>query len=135
MSKTSRVVVVSPTIQKPLQEMASLWNGEEGTVTGYRIWKSLLTRGCGRVRGFPGDYMACASMAGAPTPPKHAINRGIMCEGAGCIIAGFFGCGCGLTSYSGNISIIALTKAGARSARWRGRDVTTILIDDILHNI
>ncbi|OQR77963.1 solute carrier family 23 member 2-like [Tropilaelaps mercedesae] len=62
-----------------------------------------------------GDYMACASMAHVPAPPKHAINRGIMCEGFGCIIAGFFGSGCGLTSYSGNISIIALTKVACRS--------------------
>lgn len=23
-----------------------------------------------------GDYYACASMAGAPPPPRHAINRG-----------------------------------------------------------
>ncbi|XP_028968255.1 solute carrier family 23 member 2 [Galendromus occidentalis] len=62
-----------------------------------------------------GDYLACASLSRAPTPPKHAINRGIMFEGAGSIIAGFFGAGCGLTSYSSNISIIALTKVACRS--------------------
>ncbi|XP_022653397.1 solute carrier family 23 member 1-like isoform X2 [Varroa jacobsoni] len=62
-----------------------------------------------------GDYLACASLARAPPPPKHAINRGIMSEGVGCILAGVFGAGCGLTSYSGNISIIALTKVACRS--------------------
>ena len=24
-----------------------------------------------------GDYYACAKIAGAPPPPKHAINRGM----------------------------------------------------------
>ena len=30
-----------------------------------------------------GDYYACARVGGAPPPPDHAINRGIMMEGVG----------------------------------------------------
>ena len=57
-----------------------------------------------------GDYYACARLAGAPPPPKHAINRGIGMEGLGCIIAGIFGTGNGTTSYSENIGAIGVTK-------------------------
>lgn len=54
--------------------------------------------------------MACARLAGAPTPPVHAINRGIMVEGFGCIISGFCGTASGLTSFSQNVGAIAITK-------------------------
>ena len=30
-----------------------------------------------------GDYYACARVGGAPPPPDHAINRGIIIEGLG----------------------------------------------------
>ena len=57
-----------------------------------------------------GDYYACARLAGAPPPPKHAVNRGIAMEGFGCILAGIFGTGNGTTSYSENIGAIGVTK-------------------------
>lgn len=57
-----------------------------------------------------GDYLACARLAGAPIPPVHAINRGIMVEGFGCIISGFCGTASGLTSFSQNVGAIAITK-------------------------
>ncbi|XP_022103943.1 solute carrier family 23 member 2-like [Acanthaster planci] len=61
-----------------------------------------------------GDYYACARMCGAPPPPQHAINRGVLIEGIGCILAGAWGSGNGTTSHSSNIGIIALTKVGSR---------------------
>lgn len=60
-----------------------------------------------------GDYHACARMACAPPPPKHAINRGITVEGLGCLLAGLFGTGNGTTSTSQNIGIIGLTRVGS----------------------
>ena len=57
-----------------------------------------------------GDYYACARLSGAPAPPKHAINRGIVLEGIGCILAGAWGAGNGTTSHSANIGAIGLTK-------------------------
>ena len=57
-----------------------------------------------------GDYYACARLAGAPPPPKYAINRGIGIEGIGCLLAAAFGCGNGTTSYSTNIAVIGITK-------------------------
>nr|XP_053626946.1 solute carrier family 23 member 1-like [Cherax quadricarinatus] len=57
-----------------------------------------------------GDYFACARLAGAPPPPKHAINRGIWIEGLGTILAGLWGTGSGTTSYSQNIGAIGVTK-------------------------
>ena len=57
-----------------------------------------------------GDYYACARLAGAPPPPKHAINRGIGMEGIGCLLAGAWGSGNGTTSYSQNIGAIGITK-------------------------
>ena len=57
-----------------------------------------------------GDYYACARLGAAPPPPQHAINRGIMAEGIGCILAGAFGAGNGVTSNSTNIGVVGLTK-------------------------
>jgi len=61
-----------------------------------------------------GDYFACAKLAGAPPPPKYALNRGILLEGVGCFLAGLCGPGLGVTSYSENIGAIGLTKVGSR---------------------
>ena len=57
-----------------------------------------------------GDYYACARLAGAPPPPSHAINRGVVVEGIGCLLTGAFGSGNGTTSYSENIGAISITK-------------------------
>ncbi|XP_078285304.1 solute carrier family 23 member 2 [Rhinoraja longicauda] len=61
-----------------------------------------------------GDYYACARLSGAPTPPVHAINRGIMVEGLSCILDGLLGTGNGSTSSSPNIGVLAITKVGSR---------------------
>lgn len=61
-----------------------------------------------------GDYYACARMSGAPVPNKKTVNRGILFEGIGCLIAGIMGTGNGTTSYSENIGAIGLTRVGAR---------------------
>ncbi|XP_050707982.1 solute carrier family 23 member 1-like [Eriocheir sinensis] len=61
-----------------------------------------------------GDYYACAQMAGAPPPPRSAINRGIAVEGLGCLLAGLLGTGNGTTSCSQNIGVISVTKVGSR---------------------
>eukprot|EP00918_Siedleckia_nematoides_P032334 GHVU01070028.1.p1 GENE.GHVU01070028.1~~GHVU01070028.1.p1 ORF type:complete len:561 (+),score=18.33 GHVU01070028.1:91-1773(+) len=60
-----------------------------------------------------GDYYACARLAGAPPPPTHAVNRGILLEGIGCICAGLWGTGTGTTSYSENVGAIGITKVGS----------------------
>ncbi|XP_030336363.1 solute carrier family 23 member 1-like isoform X2 [Strigops habroptila] len=57
-----------------------------------------------------GDYYACARLAGAPPPPKHAISRGIGVEGIGCLLAGAWGTGNGTTSYSENVGALGITK-------------------------
>ncbi|XP_013865339.1 solute carrier family 23 member 1 [Austrofundulus limnaeus] len=62
-----------------------------------------------------GDYHACARLAGAPPPPKHAINRGIGMEGLGCLLAGAFGTGNGTTSFSENVAALGITKVGSRA--------------------
>ncbi|XP_005144406.1 solute carrier family 23 member 1-like [Melopsittacus undulatus] len=61
-----------------------------------------------------GDYYACARLAGAPPPPKHAISRGIGVEGIGCLLAGAWGTGNGTTSYSENVGALGITKVGSR---------------------
>ena len=57
-----------------------------------------------------GDYYACARIAGAPPPPRHAVNRGIGMEGIGVLLTGIWGCGSGTASYSENIGAIGITK-------------------------
>ena len=59
-----------------------------------------------------GDYYACAKLSGAPTPPPHAVNRGIGVEGFGGIVAALWGNGMGSTSLSQNIGTIGITKVG-----------------------
>ncbi|XP_070546593.1 solute carrier family 23 member 1-like [Ptychodera flava] len=61
-----------------------------------------------------GDYHACARFSGAPPPPPHAVNRGICMEGFCCLLAGIWGSGLGVTSFSENIGAIAITKVGSR---------------------
>ncbi|XP_013379943.1 solute carrier family 23 member 2-like [Lingula anatina] len=60
-----------------------------------------------------GDYHACASVCEMPSPPSHAVNRGILTEGIGSIIAGSIGTGHGTTSFSQCIGIIGITKVGS----------------------
>ena len=62
-----------------------------------------------------GDYYACARLSGAPPPPDHAINRGILIEGSGCVLAGCWGTGTGTTSHSENIGAIGITKVGCKA--------------------
>lgn len=62
-----------------------------------------------------GDYFAAARLSGAPLPPAHAINRGILFEGVSSIISGLVGAGHATTSYSGNIGIIGITKVASRA--------------------
>ncbi|KAJ8047237.1 Solute carrier family 23 member 1 [Holothuria leucospilota] len=62
-----------------------------------------------------GDYHACSQVAHVPTPPDHAINRGIGVEGVGGLMASVWGTGIGVVSYSGDIALLSLTKAASRS--------------------
>nr|XP_002124192.1 solute carrier family 23 member 1 [Ciona intestinalis] len=61
-----------------------------------------------------GDYYACARLSGAPNPPTHAINRGILMEGFGCLLAGVIGTSTATTSFSENIGAIGITRVGSR---------------------
>ena len=74
-----------------------------------------------------GDYYACARMSGAPVPDKKTVNRGILFEGIGCLIAGIFGTGNGTTSYSENIGAIGLTRVGARRVVQAGAIIMIVL--------
>ncbi|XP_063962326.1 solute carrier family 23 member 1-like [Lytechinus pictus] len=60
-----------------------------------------------------GDYYICARLSGAPSPPDHALNRGIGIEGLGGFLAGIWGAGVPTTSYPSNISVIGLTKVSS----------------------
>ncbi|KAG1649643.1 Solute carrier family 23 member 2 [Nymphon striatum] len=57
-----------------------------------------------------GDYYTCAKITGTDAPPKYAINRAVAMEGIGSIISGLCGPGIGVTSFTGNIGAIGLTK-------------------------
>lgn len=74
-----------------------------------------------------GDYHACARLSGAPAPPVHAVNRGIMVEGLGSILAAAWGAGCGLTSYSENIGAIGITKVASRRVIQYGAAIMIVL--------
>lgn len=46
----------------------------------------------------------------APPPPVHVINRGIVIEGLGTIVAGLFGTGNGTNTFGENVAAIGVTK-------------------------
>lgn len=60
-----------------------------------------------------GDYAATCAVSGEIYRVKH-MNRGILAEGLGCLVASFFG-GIPVSSYTQNIGIIATTKIASRS--------------------
>ncbi|MCQ1529119.1 uracil-xanthine permease family protein [Lutispora saccharofermentans] len=59
-----------------------------------------------------GDYAATCAVSGETYRVKH-MNKGIMAEGLGCIIASIFG-GIPVSSYTQNIGIISTTKIASR---------------------
>nr|AKN21560.1 slc23a-1 [Schmidtea mediterranea] len=59
-----------------------------------------------------GDYMITSMACRAPKIPQFAINRGILVEGSGVFLSGLLGAVTCPTSYSGNIGLFKLTKAG-----------------------
>lgn len=61
-----------------------------------------------------GDYYACARLCETASPPTHAVNRGILMEGLGCVLSGIMGSGGGLTSYSENVGAIGITRVASR---------------------
>ncbi|XP_069101719.1 solute carrier family 23 member 2-like isoform X2 [Argopecten irradians] len=61
-----------------------------------------------------GDYYACARTCQVPTPPTHAVNRGIAVEGFCSFLAGTVGCGHATSTYGGNVGAIGLTKVASR---------------------
>ncbi|CAJ0602729.1 unnamed protein product [Cylicocyclus nassatus] len=62
-----------------------------------------------------GDYQACARVSHQRTPPTASVNRAIMCEGIGSLIAGSLGLGTGVTTYAENIALMHITRVVSRS--------------------
>ena len=56
-----------------------------------------------------GDYYSTARVLGLPTPPIHALNRGIMVEGVASMLSGMYGVGHATTSFSTVIGYIAFS--------------------------
>lgn len=61
-----------------------------------------------------GDYYVTAAYCHLPPPPKHAVNRGIAIEGLGCVLSGVMGAGHATSTYSGNVTLIKITKVIVR---------------------
>lgn len=59
-------------------------------------------------------YPTTARLCDAPPPPVHVINRGIVIEGLGTIVAGLFGTGNGTNTFGENVAAIGVTKIGSR---------------------
>ncbi|XP_067625481.1 solute carrier family 23 member 2 [Eurosta solidaginis] len=59
-------------------------------------------------------YPTVSQMAGAHSPPLHAINRGIGTEGLGTVLAGIWGAGNGTNTFGENVGAIGVTKVGSR---------------------
>lgn len=62
-------------------------------------------------------YPTVSQMAGAQSPPLHAINRGIGTEGLGTVLAGLWGAGNGTNTFGENVGAIGVTKVSSKPAR------------------
>ena len=56
------------------------------------------------------DMYAAGRVAGAPPPPMHAINRGMLVEGLGALLAGLLGSGDATCTYTENVAALAITR-------------------------
>ncbi|CAI4225928.1 unnamed protein product [Auanema sp. JU1783] len=61
-----------------------------------------------------GSYDLAARVSEQKSPPRHAVNRAIMIEGVGSILAASMGVSTGVTTYSENIALIHITKVASR---------------------
>ena len=62
-----------------------------------------------------GDYHTAARVSEEAVPPSHAINRGIIAEGAGSLFAALFGPALGMTTRTENIGVMGVTRVASRS--------------------
>ncbi|CAI4225929.1 unnamed protein product [Auanema sp. JU1783] len=62
-----------------------------------------------------GDYEMCAKISHQRHPPVSSINRAIICEGVGAVLAAIMGVGTGVTTYAENIAIMQITKVASRA--------------------
>ncbi|XP_048746226.2 solute carrier family 23 member 1-like [Ostrea edulis] len=60
------------------------------------------------------DYYAASRVARVPSPPVHAINRGVAIEGFMSMLAGLWGASHATTTYGGIIGLVGLTKVASR---------------------
>ncbi|XP_064601170.1 solute carrier family 23 member 2-like [Liolophura sinensis] len=60
------------------------------------------------------DYILASKVCRISKPPPHAVNRGLVVEGACSILSGAFGAGHATTTYSGLIGNLSLTGIGSR---------------------
>lgn len=74
------------------------------------VFSAFLTATIGSILDSIADYYAVARVVRVPSPPVHAMNRGILVEGFMSMMAGFWGAAHGTTTYAGNIGVIGLTK-------------------------
>ncbi|PAV73451.1 hypothetical protein WR25_03116 [Diploscapter pachys] len=61
-----------------------------------------------------GSYEILARTSEQPSPPKHAVNRAILCEGLGTMLSSSLGLGAGVTTYTENIALIQFTRVASR---------------------
>ena len=59
-----------------------------------------------------GDYYAMSEVCNVSTPPKHAVNRGILMEGICSVLSGALGACHATTTYSGVVGVVAVTGVG-----------------------
>uniref|UniRef100_A0A7E4ULX2 Solute carrier family 23 member 2 n=1 Tax=Panagrellus redivivus TaxID=6233 RepID=A0A7E4ULX2_PANRE len=61
-----------------------------------------------------GAYGILAKVSNEKPPPSSSLNRAIVIEGIGSVIAGFLGVGVGITTYSENVAAVSITRVASR---------------------
>nr|XP_039258865.1 solute carrier family 23 member 1-like [Styela clava] len=61
-----------------------------------------------------GDYNATSVVCEEPSPPKHAVNRGILMEGIGILCSGLWGTGNATSSWSSNLVVLGISRVASR---------------------
>ncbi|GMS98879.1 hypothetical protein PENTCL1PPCAC_21054, partial [Pristionchus entomophagus] len=105
---TMRVLAESPWVQAPYPGQFGTPRIDIGLMCGF------IASAVSSVIENLGSYAMAARVSEQRSPPRSTVNRAIIVEGLGSMIAALFGVCAGVTTYSENIALIHITRVASR---------------------
>ncbi|GMT26122.1 hypothetical protein PFISCL1PPCAC_17419, partial [Pristionchus fissidentatus] len=107
-SANMRVLAESPWVQVPYPGQFGLPRIDIGLMCGF------MASAVSSVIENLGSYAMAARVSEQRRPPKSTVNRAIIVEGVGSMIAALFGVCSGVTTYTENVALIHITRVASR---------------------